>query len=152
MWIGGGVGGGDPAHGARRHRLAGRARDAGGGRARSSPPSSAAPAEAGRSIDDDHYGASFPFYFGSAADPAVQRAMEAYEKRTGRNPAGYFAVGDAEAIVERIAEYIDAGVSKFVLRPVGAGDEAVLAQTRRLIEEVLPLAAARWPKPPKQTA
>jgi probable F420-dependent oxidoreductase len=109
-------------------------------------------AAAGRTIDDDHYGASFPFYFGTAADPAVQRGMQAYEKRTGRNPAGYFAVGDAEAIVARVAEYIDAGVSKFVLRPVGAGEEAVHAQTRRVIEEVLPLAAARWPKPPKQTA
>ncbi len=78
--------------------------------------------------------------------------MQAYEKRTGRNPAGYFAVGDAETIVGRVAEYIEAGVSKFVLRPVGAGEEAVLAQTRRLIEEVLPLAASRWPKPPRQAA
>jgi hypothetical protein len=29
---------------------------------------------------------------------------------------------------------------------VGAGDEAMLAQTRRLIDEVLPQVAARWPK------
>jgi hypothetical protein len=27
------------------------------------------------------------------------------------------------------------------------GDDEMLAQTRRLIEEALPLAAARWPKP-----
>ncbi len=105
---------------------------------------------AGRSIDDDHYGASFPFYLGGSGDPAVERGMQAYEKRTGRNPAGYFAVGDAQEIVARIAEYIDAGVAKFVLRPVGTGEEAVLAQTRRLIEEVLPLVATRWPKPPKR--
>jgi probable F420-dependent oxidoreductase len=109
----------------------------------------AAAVEAGRSIDDDHYGASFPFYFGRPTDPAVQRGIEAYTARTGRPAATYFAVGDAAAIVERMAEYIDAGVSKFVLRPVGRGDEAVLAQTRRLIEEVLPLVAARWPRPAK---
>ena len=105
-----------------------------------------ATAEAGRSIDDDHYGAGFPFHFGDGSDPAVARAMEAYAKRTGRDPASSFAVGDAGAILERIAAYVDAGVAKFVLRPVGAGDDAILAQTRRLIEELLPLVDARWPK------
>jgi probable F420-dependent oxidoreductase len=106
--------------------------------------------ETGRSIDEDHYGASFPFYFGRGADASLERAMLAYEKRTGRNPAGYFAVGDADAIVQRIADYVEAGVAKFVLRPAGTGEEAVLAQTRRLIEEVLPRVAHRWPKPAKQ--
>jgi alkanesulfonate monooxygenase SsuD/methylene tetrahydromethanopterin reductase-like flavin-dependent oxidoreductase (luciferase family) len=106
----------------------------------------AATIEAGRSIDDDHYGASFPFYFGQATDPAVRRSIEAYTKRTGRDANVYFAIGDAEAIVARIAEYIAAGASKFVLRPVGAGEEAIVAQTRKLIDQVLPLVAARWPK------
>ena len=59
---------------------------------------------------------------------------------------------DAEAIVERIAAYAAAGISKFILRPAAKGDEDVTAQTRRLIEEVLPLAAARWPKPAKRAA
>ena len=72
--------------------------------------------------------------------------MEAYTKRTGREANAYFAVGDAGVIVERIAEYIAAGISKFVLRPACKGDEAMLAQTRQLIEQVLPLVAARWPK------
>jgi probable F420-dependent oxidoreductase len=102
--------------------------------------------DSGRSIDEDHYGASFPFYFGRSGDPAVQRSIEAYTKRTGREAHAYFAIGDAGAIVERIAEYIAAGISKFVLRPVGSGDEAVLAQTRQLIDEVLPVVARRWPK------
>jgi alkanesulfonate monooxygenase SsuD/methylene tetrahydromethanopterin reductase-like flavin-dependent oxidoreductase (luciferase family) len=106
-------------------------------------------AETGRSIDEDHYGASFTYYFGRSADPGVARAVQAYEKRTGRNPAGYFAVGDAETIVARIAEYIDAGICKFILRPAASGEEAVLAQTRRLIDEVLPRVASRWPKPVK---
>jgi probable F420-dependent oxidoreductase len=106
--------------------------------------------EAGRSIDEDHYGASFPFHLGRADDPILERATRAYEERTGRDPRGYFAVGDADAIVARIAAYIDAGVSKFVLRPAAPGDEAVMGQTRRLIEEVLPMVAARWPKPRKR--
>jgi len=41
--------------------------------------------EAGRTIDEDHYGAAFPFYFGSR-DGVVSTAMAAYEKRTGRDP------------------------------------------------------------------
>ncbi len=112
----------------------------------------AALTETGRSIDEDHYGASFPFHFGAAADPILERPMQAYEKRTGRDPHGYFAVGDAETIVARIAEYIDAGVSKFVLRPAVADGETVMRQTKRLIEEVLPIVAARWPKPKKKQA
>ena len=67
--------------------------------------------------------------------------MEAYRKRSGRDPAGYFAVGDAEVIVARIAEYVAVGVSKFVLRPVASSDEEMQGQTRKLIEDVLPLVA-----------
>ncbi|MGE3700116.1 MAG: LLM class flavin-dependent oxidoreductase [Hyphomicrobiaceae bacterium] len=109
----------------------------------------AALVDTGRSIDDDHYGASFPYYFGSSTDPVLQRSMEAYRKRTGRDPLGYFAVGDAGLIAQRIGEYVAEGVSKFVLRPVGADEDEVMAQTRRLIEEVLPQVASRWPKPAK---
>jgi probable F420-dependent oxidoreductase len=107
-----------------------------------------AAAAAGRSIDDDHYGASFPVYFGSASEPAVQRGMQAYEKRTGRNPAGYFAVGDANTILERVGEYVAGGVQKFILRPIGPGEQ-VLAQTKLLIEQVLPQVGTRWPKTAK---
>jgi alkanesulfonate monooxygenase SsuD/methylene tetrahydromethanopterin reductase-like flavin-dependent oxidoreductase (luciferase family) len=109
----------------------------------------AAAAEAGRSIDDDHYGAGFAFHFGNRDAPGVGRAMEAYAKRTGRDATHAFAIGDAEAILARVAEYVDAGVSKFILRPLGGDDDAILAQTRLLIEQVLPRAGARWPRRPK---
>ena len=102
--------------------------------------------EAGRSIDEDHYGAGFAFHFGSQDAPAVGRAMEAYAKRTGRDATQVFVVGDAETIVARVAEYVDAGVSKFILRPLGSDDDTILTQTRLLIEQVLPLAETRWPK------
>jgi len=112
----------------------------------------AAAARYGRSIDEDHYGAGFPFYFGREGDPILDRAREAYQKRTKRDPAGYFAVGEAADIVQRIGEYVENGVEKFVLRPVGRDDEAIFTQTRRLVEEVLPEVARRWPKPPKKKA
>jgi probable F420-dependent oxidoreductase len=111
----------------------------------------AAATEAGRSIDEDHYGAGFAFHFGSRDAPGVDRAMDAYAKRTGRDATHAFAVGDADAILARVAEYVDAGVSKFILRPLGGDDDAILAQTRLLIEQVLPRAEARWPRRAKVT-
>src|SRR5947207_6004104 len=112
----------------------------------------ASAAAQGRRIDDDHYGAGIPYRFGRPDEPGLAPLFEAYRKRTGREPKDYFAIGDAEAIVTRIAEYVAGGVSKFILRPAAKGDDEVMAQTRRLIEEVLPLAAARWPKPAKRRA
>jgi probable F420-dependent oxidoreductase len=112
----------------------------------------AAASAEGRAIDDDHYGAGIPFRFGRADDPGLDRLFEAYKKRTGRDPLRYFAIGDAEAVVERIAAYVAAGISKFILRPAARGDDEMLSQTRRLIEEVLPLVAARWPKPAERRA
>ena len=104
-------------------------------------------AETGRTIEEDHYGAGIPFRFGAADDPALGGAYDSYRARTGRDPAGYFAIGDAASIAGRIDEYVEAGVSKFILRPVASGEEEMLGQTRRLIEEVLPIVAVRWPKP-----
>ena len=108
-----------------------------------------AAADHGRTIDEDHFGAGFPFFFGKEDDPAVVRSLEAYRKRTGRQATGYFAVGDADTIVERVADYVAAGVEKFVLRPVGRGDAQIIAQTERLLGEVLPKVAQHWPKPAK---
>ena len=104
--------------------------------------------EAGRSIDEDHYGASFPYYFGAPNDPVVGRAMDAYAKRTGRDPKRQFAVGDANTILDRVGEYVAGGVQKFILRPIGPGEQ-VLTQTKLLIEQVLPQVGTRWPKQAK---
>ena len=109
-----------------------------------------AAAAEGRSIDDDHFGAGIPFRFGGPDEPGLKPLFDAYRKRTGRDPLDYFAIGDAAAIVDKIGEFVAAGVSKFILRPAAKGDDDMLAQTRRLIDEVLPLVAARWPKPRKR--
>ena len=103
--------------------------------------------EAGRPIDEDHYGAAFPFRFGSHEDPGIARAKTAYAKRTGANPETYFAIGTAETILDRLTAYIEAGAQKFILRPIANDGDEVIRQTRLLIELVLPEAARRWPKP-----
>ncbi len=98
----------------------------------------AAVAEAGRAIDEDHYGAGFPFRFGSWDDEPIARSAKAYGRFAALDPQALFAVGGAAEIVARAREYVACGVSKFVLRPLADSDEDAYAQTQRLIEEVLP--------------
>ncbi|MEM8973310.1 MAG: LLM class flavin-dependent oxidoreductase [Pseudomonadota bacterium] len=100
----------------------------------------------GRSIDDDHYGAAFPYYFGSADDAGPQRHLQRHKERTGKDGEDYMAVGGADEIVQRLSEYIDAGASKFILRPIAANGKEAIDQTERLIEQVLPQVSARWPR------
>lgn len=100
----------------------------------------------GREIEDDHYGAAFAFRFGSPDDPEVKTAREAYQRRTGRDPATQFVIGGADEIFSRIEAYVAAGVSKFILRPAAVSDAGMLEQTGRFVREVLPRVALRWPR------
>jgi len=102
----------------------------------------AALAETGRRIDTDHYGASFHVRFGGWDEPLMQRMAETYAARFQRDPKGGIVAGDAADIMRRIEEFVAAGASKFVLWPVGGGDDDILDQTRRLIEEVQPAVEA----------
>ena len=43
--------------------------------------------------------------------------------------------------MRRLDDYIAAGASKFILRPIGTDDDDILAQTQRLIDETLPAVA-----------
>jgi hypothetical protein len=56
----------------------------------------------------------------------------------GGDPGAYLAVGDASTILARIEEFRDAGISKFVLRPIASSGEDFMDQTQRLIETVIP--------------
>ena len=102
----------------------------------------AALVEEGRRIEPDHYGAGFAYHYGAWDDEPVSRTAKAYRVRSGRDPRRAIVAGDTDAIIRRITEYIAAGVSKFILRPIGADDADMLAQTRRLIDETLPAVAA----------
>lgn len=93
----------------------------------------------GRSIDNDHYGAGFFFRFGNWDEPCVKSKLSMYSKRIPTvNIFQSWAVGSSEDILKRIQEYLNAGVYKFVLRPIGNSDEDLLAQTTQLAEEVIP--------------
>jgi probable F420-dependent oxidoreductase len=93
----------------------------------------------GRSIDPDHYGAGFGFRFGSWDDPEAQRAARVPSNAAaGFDPRAYYAIGGADAIVERCRQYTAAGVSKFVLIPIARGEREMVTQCERLIAEVIP--------------
>lgn len=101
--------------------------------------------ELGRNIDDDHFGAGFGFRFGNADDPVAERYVKGLEKRLGKSADGYFAVGDADAIMERLDEFHAAGAHKFILRPMAFGTEDMCTQTTRMIEALLPRIATMNP-------
>ena len=108
----------------------------------------AAGRESGRSIPEDHFGASFVYRLGPVDDAITTRAFAARARQAGANfdPKAYFAVGEAKDVLARIAEYRDAGISKLVLIPLASGDRDLLEQTRRLCAEVLPVAHS-WTVP-----
>lgn len=94
----------------------------------------------GRPLDPEHYGAGFSFRFGTWDDEVVQstgRALTRFARDL--EPKRYLAVGGAAEILARIDDYRAAGVSKFVLRPMGTDGQDVMEQTRRLAAEVLPV-------------
>lgn len=94
--------------------------------------------EEGREIEDDHYGAGFFYRFGDWEDEVCKSKVDGYGRLTGKDPRQFLAIGDAGDLIARIREFIGFGVMKFVLLPIAAGAEDTLAQTRLLIDEVLP--------------
>jgi probable F420-dependent oxidoreductase len=102
----------------------------------------------GRTIDFDHYGAAFSYRFGAWQDGAVQSVAGFFRDRLAREPEPRIVVGGASEILARINEFIAAGASKFILSPIGAGDDEIFFQTERLIAEVLPEVAKL--NPPKK--
>jgi alkanesulfonate monooxygenase SsuD/methylene tetrahydromethanopterin reductase-like flavin-dependent oxidoreductase (luciferase family) len=98
-------------------------------------------AELGRAIDEDHYGAGFAFRFGSWEEPAVERSVQTYRARAGADadPRNFMAVGEADSIIELVTRFREAGISKFVARPIASSDEEMMEQSRLLAEQVNPI-------------
>jgi probable F420-dependent oxidoreductase len=99
-------------------------------------------AESGRPIPDDHFGATIAFRLGPGDESLMSSAFAARARAAGADfePEKYFALGEARAVLERIAQYRSVGVSKFVLIPLAQSERDLLEQTRRLAAEVIPVA------------
>jgi probable F420-dependent oxidoreductase len=71
---------------------------------------------AGRVVDPEHFGLSIA-YARSAPEPAVLRSFR--ERRSDIDPLALLPIGQP-ALRSLIARHIDAGLSKFVVRPAGS--------------------------------
>ncbi|MDP6707294.1 MAG: LLM class flavin-dependent oxidoreductase [Alphaproteobacteria bacterium] len=98
----------------------------------------AAAAEFERRIPYDHFGAAMAFRFGDWSDPPARKAADAFQGRFARDPKRHMAVGQAGDIIRRLEAFFEAGVHKFILRPIADDDEDILDQTQRFIDEVHP--------------
>jgi probable F420-dependent oxidoreductase len=78
----------------------------------------ASAAGAGREFDPEHFGLSIA-YARTSPEPALLATLAS--RRPGIDPLSIVPVG-AEGLRDAISAYVEAGLSKFVLRPVGAGD------------------------------
>lgn len=91
-----------------------------------------------RKIADDHFGAGFGFRFGSPEEAIVQKYNEGLAKRLGREPEGFTAVGGVEEMMKLVHDFIDAGVHKFILRPIASGADEMIEQTKLMVEKLIP--------------
>ena len=94
-------------------------------------------AEAARSVPEDHYGVLVPFFFAPSADAALDSAGASIRTRPDVPLTEYSALGTPEEVQKKLQEYINAGATKFVMRPSG-GTQKLWRQVKILAEEVIP--------------
>ena len=94
----------------------------------------ASAAEAGREVEPDHFGMSMAITFGAIPD---SYALSVARRRPGVAPESLAADGWAGAR-RLISAYAEAGLSKFVVRPVG-GEVAIEEFLDGFVRELMPL-------------
>ncbi|GIR54839.1 MAG: hypothetical protein CM15mP62_23100 [Rhodospirillaceae bacterium] len=72
-----------------------------------------------------------------AGDEPLKRWLRILKNGQAKRLQGELWFGNGDQILERIQSYVDNGVSKFILRPIGIGDEEMFEQTEQIIEDVL---------------
>ncbi len=94
-------------------------------------------AEAGREIPDDHFGVSITCAVADSLEEARELTASALPRRRDNVALeDYSAMGTPAQIVAKLREYVDAGVTKFVLRPPGPPD-VWMRQSELLAREVI---------------
>lgn len=98
----------------------------------------AAAGEAGRQFEPDHYGVIVSFRIASTPASAREALVPGLVRpRPDVDLGDYYALGTPDDCIEMVRRYIDAGASKFVMRPVCGPDE-IDAQLELLAREVVP--------------
>jgi len=94
-------------------------------------------ADAGRQVEEDHYGALIPFYFAQDAEKAFEIGGRSIRPRADLPTSEFTAFGTPAQIRSKVQSYIAAGATKFVMRPCGPFDgwrEQVRILAREVIE------------------
>jgi len=91
-----------------------------------------------RIIDANHIGTIIPFYISDKPCRDLPSQWPAPNARKDVSPMEYTAIGTADQIANKIEEFINAGASKFVVRPLGDSEEN-LDQLSRFGLEILPI-------------
>jgi len=98
----------------------------------------------GRTIPDDHYGATVLYRIESktgagskSRGPQGERALEA----VARGASKLVVSGEPEVVLERLRAYVAGGVTKFVAIASALGEHDLVEQTRLLDELVIPEAS-----------
>jgi probable F420-dependent oxidoreductase len=94
-------------------------------------------ADAGREVPDDHYGVLVPYLIASSSEEAERIAGPSIRRRQDLAPQEYSALGTPEQVRRKLRDYIDAGATKFVMRPFGP-KESLREQVEILAKEVIP--------------
>ncbi len=93
----------------------------------------------GRTIDPEHFSAGFFYRIAPSGGSEAETYRAEMRKRfSGADIDHAVVIGEASRVVERINEFKAAGVTKFILRPIGQGNNEIFAQTRHLIDKVIP--------------
>ena len=79
-----------------------------------------AAAEAGRQIEPDHFGISLALASSAEGELPAELAAAVRRRRPDVDPGELIAVG-WDRLHRQLDAYLDAGLTKFVIRPVGAG-------------------------------
>jgi alkanesulfonate monooxygenase SsuD/methylene tetrahydromethanopterin reductase-like flavin-dependent oxidoreductase (luciferase family) len=88
-----------------------------------------------RAVPEDHYGTIVPFHLG---DEDISHEVEALVKRFPKMPFdAYAAWRTPDALLRRIDDYVEAGITKFVMRPMATG-AALYKQFARLAKVAVP--------------
>ena len=91
-----------------------------------------------REIEPDHIGMLLGFYLSPDPAQAIRQSRQYVTRhRPDADFTQYSALGDVDAVCQVIQNYINAGASKFVARPLCSGAESI-EQLHRLGAEVLP--------------
>src|SRR5262249_55114384 len=93
-------------------------------------------AEGSRGISDDHYGVFVPYVFAKDNEDAFRISGPSIRRRQDLAPSDYSGLGTPDEVRKKMQDYVEAGATKFVMRPYGP-KETHVEQVRILAKEVI---------------